>query len=160
MSKSDPRPEELEAMFRELGAADPAAWASSEIDEGIPQLAIYLFLKLARLPIDELQDVSALRHMLNHAKGRKSLDALKRVLDSAAAPSDVLEVVRDALRSYLTELCFLLDDTAAIRFSGWPNAAALEKIHWGLFRMDDQGRPDAPMSGLHEVGGEVIHSEG
>jgi hypothetical protein len=37
----------LTALFRKLGARDPESWAQSEISEGIPQLARFLFLRQA-----------------------------------------------------------------------------------------------------------------
>src|SRR5262249_25800627 len=39
--------QELTELFRKLGADDPAGWARSQIREGIPQLARYLFLRQA-----------------------------------------------------------------------------------------------------------------
>src|SRR6478736_3386328 len=35
----------LSALFRTLGARDPGAWAQSQIEEGVPQLARFLFLR-------------------------------------------------------------------------------------------------------------------
>lgn len=35
----------LTEIFRKAGAVDPESWASSEIEEGIPQLARFSFLK-------------------------------------------------------------------------------------------------------------------
>jgi hypothetical protein len=42
MNKKD-----LVATFRKLGARDPEGWAQSQLDDGIPQLARYLFLRQA-----------------------------------------------------------------------------------------------------------------
>jgi hypothetical protein len=39
--------QELIALFERLGAHDAARWAHSEITEGIPQLARFLFLRQA-----------------------------------------------------------------------------------------------------------------
>jgi hypothetical protein len=38
---------DLAATFRKLGARDPEGWADSQVEEGIPQLARYLFLRQA-----------------------------------------------------------------------------------------------------------------
>ena len=35
----------LADIFRRLGADDPVGWARSQVDEGIPQLARFAFLK-------------------------------------------------------------------------------------------------------------------
>lgn len=143
-------PEDLEALLREIKAPDAESMARSEIEEGIPQLAIFLFLKLATSTIDDIRDASHLREMLRRSGGREPGEALRRMVDCDNAATDLLKIVRSALRCYLLDICFLLDDTAAIRFAGWPRAADLEKMHWGVFRIDETGRPIAQMSGLHE----------
>jgi hypothetical protein len=38
---------DLTEVFTRLGAPDPAGWARSEVEEGIPRLARYLFLRQA-----------------------------------------------------------------------------------------------------------------
>ncbi len=38
---------ELTELFARLGARDPEKWARSQIKEGIPQLARFLFLRQA-----------------------------------------------------------------------------------------------------------------
>ncbi|HEX2208857.1 MAG TPA: hypothetical protein VHG93_14350 [Longimicrobium sp.] len=39
------RARELAETFRALGAGDPEAWAASEVEDGIPQLARFIFLR-------------------------------------------------------------------------------------------------------------------
>ena len=39
------RAEELAEKFRDVGAGEPEGWAASEVEEDIPQLARYLFLR-------------------------------------------------------------------------------------------------------------------
>jgi hypothetical protein len=46
-SENEQRIAKLTDVFRRLGADDPKGWAASEIEEGIPQLATFLFLKTA-----------------------------------------------------------------------------------------------------------------
>jgi len=38
---------ELAALFQKLGARDPDHWARSQVEEGVPQLARFLFLRQA-----------------------------------------------------------------------------------------------------------------
>ena len=38
---------DLAHLFKIAGASDPEAWARSEVEEGIPQLARFLFLRQA-----------------------------------------------------------------------------------------------------------------
>jgi hypothetical protein len=39
--------DELTALFKKVGARKPEGWARSQIEEGIPQLARFLFLRQA-----------------------------------------------------------------------------------------------------------------
>jgi len=39
--------DKLVALFKTLGAPEPEGWAASQIEEGIPQLARFLFLRQA-----------------------------------------------------------------------------------------------------------------
>ena len=39
--------EQLTELFRKLGADDPEGWAGSQVREGFPQLARFLFLRQA-----------------------------------------------------------------------------------------------------------------
>jgi hypothetical protein len=140
---------ELLEAFRVIGVEDAETWARSELEEGVPQLAICLFLALANGPIDRLIDPRTLREMLKSTAPRSAVDSLDRLFE--AGPSeDVLQVVRWALRAYLTEMCFLLDDTSA-RVSDLCKNRTLANTHWGLFRTSEPDRPDAQMNGLHEV---------
>ena len=39
--------DELTALFKKFGARDPTVWAKSQLEEGIPQLQRFLFLRQA-----------------------------------------------------------------------------------------------------------------
>jgi len=151
MNDANSKLNDLTSIFRALGASDADARARSEIAEGIPQLATFLFLKLATTQIDEFLDHHALREAVKVAGCRDALDAFKRLAASESGLKDFIVVLRTVLSHYVTEIAFLLDDTAASRFSGWPFESALENIHWGLFQTDADGKPTAIISGLHEV---------
>jgi hypothetical protein len=45
MANKEQELKRLTEIFKEGGAIDPESWASSEIEEGIPQLARFNFLK-------------------------------------------------------------------------------------------------------------------
>ncbi len=156
MNESDRDIENLTAIFRALGATDPESWARSQVEEGIPQLAIYLFLKSAVDPISELQGLRTLREILRRVGTREGVAALNRLAKSDESVADILYVVRSVLCDYLTEIAFLIDDAAAMRFSGWPFEETLERVRWGLFQTDADGKPIAALSGLHEVVAEFL----
>src|SRR5262245_12222892 len=52
------REKELADLFRKVGASDPEGWARSQIEEGIPQLARYLFLRQAWRQVVSEDDAS------------------------------------------------------------------------------------------------------
>ena len=150
MKDSENDIEQLTEIFRALGATDADAWASSQIEEDIPQLALYLFLKLAVAPISQLDSMRALRDILRGVGSREGLEAVRRLATSPQATKDLLHIVRSVLCEYLTRMTFLLDDTAGRRFSGWPFEQTLERVHWELFQTEN-GKPVARLGGLHEV---------
>lgn len=141
---------DLTSAFEELGVKDAESWARSEVEVGLPQLATCLFLALANAPIDRLSEPRALRQLLEGVAQKPVVEALGRLLSTSSA-EDVLQVLRWSLRAYLNELCFLLDDTAAMRFPREPKNHLLTETSWGLFRTNETGQPVAQMGGLHEV---------
>ena len=77
--------DELTRRMTELGASDPAGWAHSEITQGIPQQARFLFLR-SMWPdlIDPYRDEEAIRR----------IPAVARLLDAGASLIDVVTALR------------------------------------------------------------------
>ena len=159
MSWSEEEIQKLTAVFGALGAVDAEAWARSQVEEGIPQLPIFLFLKSAIGHIRVLDDIPSLREAVRRCGSREASVALSSLVAKDENASHLLLVVQAVLCDYLSQLSFLLDDTAASRFSGWPFEALLEQIRWGLYQVDDRGKSSAPMTGLHEVVAELLSEE-
>src|SRR5262245_24806012 len=61
---------ELTELFRKLGASDPEGWASSQIEDGIPQLARFLFLRQAWKNVVREDDPSWIDNVIAHAEKR------------------------------------------------------------------------------------------
>jgi hypothetical protein len=137
---------ELTSIFERLGAPDPAAWARSQVDEGIPQLARFLFLRQAwGLVVDE-QDtgwVDRQRTVPESGPGGAVGPALARLLDSGASRSDLTTLVRTMQWEVLFGLCYLLDDPGQLE----PEVADMA---WGLFQLNKDGEPASAINGLHE----------
>jgi hypothetical protein len=87
---------ELADKFRKLGARDPDAWARSQIEEGIPQLARYVFLMEAwKLVIRENDRTwaSELLEMGPDEPGSAANPAIKRLLNSGCSQADLTLIV-------------------------------------------------------------------
>lgn len=136
---------ELTELFRRLGARDPASWARSQLREGIPQLARFLFLRQAWRHVvreDGPSWTAALR--ANRAQvGERTIAALDRIAACGVPEDDLTAVVRLMQRELLFGLCHLLSDPGAME-------PAVEDVAWALFQVDADGRPVARIEGLHE----------
>jgi hypothetical protein len=139
--------QELAELFRKLGAEDPEGWARSQIREGIPQLARYLFLRQAWRRVIGPDDRNWILEELqtNPAEpGGDIVPALKRLLAAGASEEDLTTVVRVMQWRLLARLCVLLEDPGDVE----PEVADMA---WQLFLIDDEnGTPIAPIGALIE----------
>ena len=107
---------ELTELFRRLGARDPASWARSQLREGIPQLARFLFLRQAWRHVvreDGPSWTAALR--ANRAQvGERTIAALDRIAACGVPEDDLTAVVRLMQRGLLFALCHSLSDPGAM----------------------------------------------
>ncbi|TAL80475.1 MAG: hypothetical protein EPN75_07105 [Beijerinckiaceae bacterium] len=138
--------EALTDLFARLGARDPEQWARSEILEGIPQLARFLFLRQAWKLIVSEDDRTWIRDHVStdrNAPGGAISSALARLLAQGASESDLTTVVRVMQWQLLTGLCYLLDDPGNLE-------QEVSSIAWRLFEVDGNEQPIAVLGGLHE----------
>jgi hypothetical protein len=137
---------ELSDLFRKLGARDPAVWARSQIEDGVPQLARFLFLRAAwNLVVDEGDRgwLTKAAHERIDQPGGGLAPALARLLEAGAQEHDLTTVVRVMQWRLLSGLCVLLDDC--------PNLEPeVKHIAWRLFQVNNDGAPVAKIGGLIE----------
>jgi hypothetical protein len=62
----------LTEVFRQLGADDPHSYANSQLGEGIPQLAHFVFLKQAWSAIEDEKDTSWIDKYIEWGKDPKA----------------------------------------------------------------------------------------
>jgi hypothetical protein len=140
----------LTALFAKLGATEPESWASSQLDEGIPQLQRFLFLR---------QAWSKILDETNHAWIDSSIGAYKRYptapysgIGAALVECEQKGVSRQALTDLargiqaemLFDICYLLEDARI-------EEPELENFQWGLFEVDEDDNPVGERIGaLHE----------
>ena len=140
---------DLTALFRKLGAEDPAGWARSQIAEGIPQLARYLFLRQAWRNVVSEDDPSWINDEIADGVKRPGDPyagvgkALARLRDLGAADDDIVDVVRGMQAGLLFNLCYLLDDPGDVE-------PEVEDVCWRLVQTDDDDNVLGIINGLHE----------
>jgi len=140
---------DLTELLTRLGAPDPSAWARSELEEDIPQVARYLFLRQAwqhvvgdgdQTWIDAWRDLAA---QSPSAPCAGIGPALERLLAAGADRDDLTTVVRVMQYSTLFGLCYLLDDPGDVE----PEVA---ELGWALVEVDEEGTVGRHIGALHE----------
>jgi hypothetical protein len=136
----------LTALLTRLGARDAEAWAGSQVREGIPQLARFLFLRQAwRLVVAEndttwIQEQAAVE---SGEPGAAIAPAIQRLLALGATVEDLTTVARVMQWQLLFRLCYLLDDPGDVEDE-------VRDVTWRLFQVDENNKPVAIIGGLHE----------
>lgn len=146
--------ENLEAAFRELGADDPVGWASSEWNEGIPQLARLACLRLAWSCVLDDRATDWIDPEIRTAKASPDSPyagvglALSKMRNAGVSDRDIADLVRgmqaQALFSFFCELDHCAGrETLPRRF---------EDIPIGLFMYDPDTQVPFPLAvnGLYE----------
>ena len=137
---------ELTALFRKLGARDPAAWARSQVNENIPQLARFLFLRQAwKMVVDDNDAswISEMRQIDSDKPGGDIGPAIAQLLATGAQESDLTTIVRVMQWRLLSGLCQLLDGPGSIE-------SEVGDVAWRLFQVDEGDHPIAVIGGLAE----------
>lgn len=140
----------LTELFHHLGAREPGTWANSQIQEGMPQLHRFLFLREAWRLVVQDQDTGWMDDERRDAAASPAAPfagighSLERLLAAGAQPDDLADLVRGMQAKLLFNLCYLLDNP-------WLVEPEVEDVGWCLVTADDNAeqRPKA-IQGLHE----------
>jgi hypothetical protein len=141
--------QDLAELFRKLGADDPEVWARSQIQEGIPQLARFLFLRQAWQLVVSEDDTSWIDRGIGRAEKRPDEPyagvghALKKLRARGASDEEITDLVRGMQAQLLFSFCFLLDDAGYL-----PDEVA--DMAWALHQVDEAGNVLGTIEGLHE----------
>ena len=151
MARRRADPEELQRLtevFRQHGARDPELWARSQLEEGIPQLAIFCFTKALWEGIIPEDDTGWIDQEIEWAKSRprdpcaQTGPALEEMLAKGVSRQAITDLVRVMQYSVLYHACSLLDGSRTVD---------LPVNDWLLHQVDEDGKPVAIIQGLHEV---------
>ncbi len=155
---------QLTDIFRMLKADHPEDWALSEIEEDIPQLARFLFLRMAWDCIIMEHDAAWIDATIHDAEryptapGAGAGLALQRVLAQGVSRQDIVDIVRVKQYEALFALCYRLDepdiDMAEIGATGWAltelnydgqhTGRLVQGLYESLLSMDPTGREMRP----------------
>jgi hypothetical protein len=139
----------LTALFRKLGAREPESWASSQINDGIDQLARFVFLREAWQRVVPPEDVGWIDDVIASSRARPNDPgsgagpALTRMLAAGVQREDIHEVVRVMQWEVLAGLCYLLEDPGTLE-------PEVQDLMWRLVRTDEDDEVVGEISGLHE----------
>ena len=140
---------ELAALFKKVGARDPQGWASSQVNEGIPQLHRFLFLRQAWSHVLPEEAMGWVDYHIEQAEKHPGAPfsgmgaALKRAAAAGIAREDLTQIARGVQAELLCQLCYMLEDNGLTE-------PELEGVGWGLFQTDEEGNAVAPIYSLHE----------
>ena len=142
--------DELVDLFRRLGAPSPEGWAHSQVTEGIPQLARFLFLKEAWSNVVPEGNTAWIENAIRSAQVQPNApyaglgSALARCKAAGASPDDLTEIARCVQAELLFAIAYLLE--------GPPDGLDIDvDVSWGLFETDQRGDPTKTRIGdLHE----------
>jgi len=139
----------LAALFEKLGAGNPDGWARSQLEEGVPQLARFLFLRQAWRAIVDEGDSTWIATAITRAESKPDEPyagvghALRKLRGRGATDEELTDLVRGMQAELLFQLCYLLEDPGDVE----PEVA---DVAWSLVQVDGDGNVLASVNGLHE----------
>jgi hypothetical protein len=140
--------QQLTKVFRKLGAKDPEGWARSQIEEGIPQLARYVFLRQAWTYVADEKDDSWIDELLKLPVSQLARPALKRMLKKGVDRKDIVDLVREMQYNLLFDILYQLDGAYGCGVDFLDETMPF--MSWHLFQTNEEGEPTVPIGGLYE----------
>ena len=156
--------EDLIEAFRALGAADPEALASSQLDGRVPELHRFMFLKRLWDQVADTQSTKWIEQTIARAEGLGEDDpqsaaapALQRMLAAGIDTNDILKVVWCAQAEMIYNIAFQLDDPEfAVAQLPQHGGMQEEDALWGLFAVNEGGKPKQLLEGFHEIWASIV----
>jgi hypothetical protein len=139
----------LTELFRKLGARGPEDWARSQIEEKLPQVARYLFLRQAWGLVVGEENTAWIDHAIASAAARPDEPyagvghALRRLRVAGATDADMTDLVRGMQAELLFQFCYLLEEPG-------PLEPEVSDVAWALVQVDGAQKVVGRIIGLHE----------
>lgn len=143
---------ELTENFRALGAVDQESWARSQVQEGIPQYARFVFLRQMWQGVVREGDTGwidseiALARRQPRNPGASLGPVLTRLLDAGVSRSDITELARVMQWQTLASIAEQIDDSGA---ESYPSTE-MPRVHWALCETTEAGEVLHTIAALHE----------
>lgn len=138
---------ELTNIFKTLGADEPESWAESQIDEGIPQLARFLFLKGAWdnvVPDNEswIDNILANHKKDEHEPFNGLGESILKMIECGVPKKYITELARCIGAEMIQSIAYQLEDPDSV--------SGNEYVNWALVEIDDDENIIGSIDGLHE----------
>lgn len=137
----------LKEIFRQAGAKNPEMLASSQINEGINQLARFSFLKTITSEWLKEEEVNWVDNQIefNYSNPGEPCSqlpkALKDMLDKNVSRETIIDLVRVIQFETLLHVCSTIDKSFE---------ADTPVKNWSLYELDDDDNVKNSIIGLHE----------
>jgi hypothetical protein len=141
--------DDLTSILRDLGADDPESWANSEVNENIPQLARFMFLKGAWQQIVPDDDTTWIDNVLQNVPADSNdpfagaAHSMRAMLDAGISKSVIAQLVRAMQAEFLSGLCYMMDDPGSVEGND-------EYVDWSFVELDSDGNTGRTINCLHE----------
>jgi hypothetical protein len=136
---------QLTDIFQKLGAENPDAWAESQIEEGIPQLARFLFLKGAWeeiVPDNEEWIEKYLSVTEFEVPFGGIAKSIQKMVECGVPKIYITELCRSICAEFLSGITHMLDDSSTVKGNKY--------LNWALVQLDENDQPIQIVDSLHE----------
>lgn len=142
----------LTDQFRALDAVDPESWARSQIQEGIPQYARFVFLRQMWQNVVSEGDTAwidptiAQSERQPRAPGASAGPILQRMLAAGVSREDITELTRVMQWQTLDGIAYQLADPNVVAYPSDKTPA----VYWALHEVGQNGEVLHTIDSLHE----------
>lgn len=143
---------ELAERFRALGAFDPKGWGRSQVQQGIPQYARFVFLRQTWQDVVREGEGSWIDAEIAQSDKRPSDvgaslgPILKRMLAAGVGREDIAELARVMQWQTLVGIASQIDDSGGVPYP----SEKLPAAHWALCETTEDGEVLHVIDSLHE----------
>ncbi len=138
----------LTEVFRAAGAPDPEDWARSQLEEGIPQLALFSLAKSMWAGVVDENDLGYVEAEVNRSRAypkdpcSQAGKALEEMLSKGISRSSIIDLIRVVQYETLYHVTAVLDGARTLD---------VPVTEWLVFQVDEKERPVARLHGIHEI---------